>query len=162
MRQHHRAGEKLFVDWAGDTLPYVDEQTGEVREAHLFIAVLGFSNYTFARAYENERTESFLDAHACAFAHFGGVPELVVPDNLKTGVKQPDRYEAEIAAPYAELAAHYGLRGQCRPGSEGPATRPRSRSACRSPSARSWRRCESAPSSASPKRTPRSRSGSVP
>ena len=68
MRQHHRAGEKLFVDWAGDTLPYVDEQTGEVREAHLFIAVLGFSNYTFARVYENERTESFLDAHACAFA----------------------------------------------------------------------------------------------
>jgi len=108
MRQHHRAGEKLFVDWAGDTLPYVDEQTGEVREAHLFIAVLGFSNYTFARVYENERTESFLDAHACAFAHFGGVPELIVPDNLRTGVKQPDRYEAEIAAPYAELAAHYG------------------------------------------------------
>jgi len=107
MRQHHRAAEKLFVDWAGDTLPYVDSATGEVREAHLFLAVLGFSNYTFARAYENERTESFLSAHARAFEHFGGVPELLVPDNLKTGVKRPDRYEAEIAAPYADMAAHY-------------------------------------------------------
>jgi transposase len=108
MRQHHRAGEKLFVDWAGDTLPYVDGQTGEVRDAHLFLAVLGLSNYTFARAYANERTESFLDAHVRAFEHLGGVPELLVPDNLKTGVKRPDRYEAEIYAPYAELAAHYG------------------------------------------------------
>ena len=70
--------------------------------------MLGFSNYTFARAYADERTESFLDAHARAFEHLGGAPELVVPDNLKTGVKKPDRYEAEIAAPYAELAAHYG------------------------------------------------------
>jgi transposase len=108
MRQHHRAGEKLFVDWAGDTLPYVDPETGEVRQAHLFLAVLGFSNYTFARAYADERTESFLDAHTRAFEHLGGAPELLVPDNLKTGVQKPDRYEAEIAAPYAELAAHYG------------------------------------------------------
>jgi transposase len=108
MRQTHRAGEKLFVDWAGDTLPYVDPQTGEVRQAHLFVAVLGFSSYTFARVYPDERTGSFLSAHMAAFEHFGGVPELVVPDNLKTGVKKPDRYEAEIAAPYAELAAHYG------------------------------------------------------
>ncbi len=108
MRQAHRAGEKLFVDWAGDTVPYVDPQTGEVRQAHLFLAVLGFSNHTFARAYGDERTESFLAAHVAAFEHLGGVPELLVPDNLKTGVKRPDRYEAEIAAPYAELAAHYG------------------------------------------------------
>jgi len=108
MRQHHKAGEKLFVDWAGDTLPHVDPQTGEVREARLFLAVLGFSNYTFARAYADERTESFLAAHVAAFEHFGGSAELLVCDNLKTGVKRPDRYEAEIYAPYAELAAHYG------------------------------------------------------
>ena len=108
MRQSHRAGEKLFVDWAGDKLPYVDQETGEVQEAHLFLAVLGFSNYTFACAYADERTQSFLDAHVRAFEHFGGAPELLVPDNLKTGVRQPDRYEAEIAAPYADLAAHYG------------------------------------------------------
>ena len=108
MRQQHKAAEKLFVDWAGDTLPYIDAATGEVREAHLFLAVLGFSNYTFARAYPDERTASFLAAHVAAFEYFGGVPELVVPDNLKTGVKRPDRYEAEIAAPYQDLAAHYG------------------------------------------------------
>ena len=108
MRQHHKAGEKLFVDWAGDTLPFVDPESGEVRQAHLFLAVLGFSNYVFARAYGDERTESFLAAHVAAFEHLGGVPELLVPDNLKSGVRKPDRYEAEIAAPYAELAAHYG------------------------------------------------------
>ena len=108
MRQDHKAAEKLFVDWAGDTIPYVDASSGEVRQAHLFLAVLGFSNYTFARAYADERTASFLAAHVEAFEHFGGVPELLVPDNLKTAVKRPDRYEAEIAAPYQDLAAHYG------------------------------------------------------
>jgi transposase len=106
MRQHHKAGEKLFVDWAGEMLPYLDEN-GEVREASLFLAVLGASNYTFARAFADQRTESFLAAHVQAFAFFGGAPELIVPDNLKTGVARPDRYEAEIAAPYQELAAHY-------------------------------------------------------
>ena len=107
MRQTHKAGEKLFIDWAGATLPYLDAN-GEVCEASLFLAVLGASNYTFARAFADQCSESFLTAHVHAFAFLGGVPELLVPDNLKTGVKRPDRYEAEIAAPYAELAAHYG------------------------------------------------------
>jgi len=108
MRQSHKAAEKLFVDWAGDTQPYVDPQTGEIRSGHLFLAVLGYSNHTFARLYPDEKASSFLAAHVEALAFFGGVPELVVPDNLKTGVKRPDRYEAEIWAPYADLAAHYG------------------------------------------------------
>jgi transposase len=108
MRQDHKAGEKLFVDWAGDTLPYVDGESGELRDASLFLAVLGCSNYTYAEAFADQATESFLSAHVHAFAFFGGVPELVVPDNLKTGVARADRYEAEIYAPYAELAAHYG------------------------------------------------------
>ena len=108
MRQEHKAGEKLFVDWAGDTLPYIDAGSSEVRQAALFVAVLGASSYTYVGAFANQRTESFLTAHARAFAFFGGVPELIVPDNLRTGVMRPDRYEAEIAAPYAELAAHYG------------------------------------------------------
>jgi transposase len=108
MRQDHKAGEKLFVDWAGDTLPYVDTTSGEVRQASLFVAVLGASNYTYAEACADQRSESFLAAHVHAFAFFGGAPELIVPDNLKTGVTRSDRYEAEIAAPYAELAAHYG------------------------------------------------------
>jgi transposase len=108
MRQVHKAGEKLFVDWAGDTLPYIDTESGELRQAALFLAVLGASNYTYAEAFADQRTESWLCAHVHAFAFFGGAPELIVPDNLKTGVAQPDRYEAEIAAPYRELAAHYG------------------------------------------------------
>jgi len=107
MRQHHKAGEKLFIDWAGEKLPYLDER-GERQAASLFVAVLGASNYTFTKAFPDQRTGSFLAAHADAFAFFGGVPELLVPDNLKTGVAHPDRYEAEIAAPYQELAAHYG------------------------------------------------------
>jgi len=108
MRQSHKAGEKLFVDWAGDKLPYIDAGSGEERQASLFLAVLGASNYTYAEVFENERTESFLTAHVHAFEFFGGAPELIVPDNLKTGVASADRYEAEIAAPYGELAAHYG------------------------------------------------------
>jgi len=108
MRQHHKAGEKLFVDWAGDTIPVTDATSGEIKGASLFVAVLGASNYTYAEAFSDQRSESFLAAHAHAFAFFGGAPELIVPDNLKTGVTRSDRYEAEIAAPYAELAAHYG------------------------------------------------------
>ena len=107
MRQTHKAGEKLFVDWAGDTLPYTDAETGEVKDAYLFLGVLGCSNYTYAEAFADQTTESFLSAHVHAFEFFGGVPELVVCDNLKTGVARADRYEAEIYAPYAELAAHY-------------------------------------------------------
>jgi transposase len=79
-----------------------------VRQAALFLAVLGASNYTYAEVFANQRTESWLTAHARAFAFFGGAPELLIPDNLKTGVAHSDRYEAEIAAPYRELAAHYG------------------------------------------------------
>lgn len=107
MRQSHKAGEKLFIDWAGATLPYYDAG-GTLRQASLFLAVLGASNYTFAEAFADQRFESFLAAHVHALEFFGGVPELLVPDNLKTGVAHPDRYEAEIAGPYAELAAHYG------------------------------------------------------
>jgi len=108
MRQEHKAGEKLFVDWAGKKLPYIDAESGEERQASLFLAVLGASNYTYAEVFENERMESFLTAHVHAFEFFGGAAELLVPDNLRTGVTKADRYEAEIAAPYEELAAHYG------------------------------------------------------
>jgi transposase len=108
MRQNHKAGEKLFVDWAGDAVPYLDAGSGELRRAALFLAVLGASNYTYAEAFADQATESFLAAHVHAFEFYGGAAELIVPDNTKTAVARPDRYEAEIAAPYAEMAAHYG------------------------------------------------------
>lgn len=108
MRQEHRYGERVFVDWAGDTMNVVTPGTGEIRPAYLFVAVLGASNYLYAEASLTCGTHVFLSAHCRAFSYFGGVPELVVCDNLKTGVRKPDRYEPDLHAPYAELAAHYG------------------------------------------------------
>jgi len=108
MRQEHKAGERLFVDWAGDTVPVIDPGTGEVRPAYLFVAVCGASSYTYAEAALSQDSHAFLSAHCRAFAFLGGVPEILVPDNLKTGVSRPDRYEPEIAGGYADLAAHYG------------------------------------------------------
>ena len=109
MRQSHRAGEKLFVDYAGPTVPIVDRTTGEIRQAQIFVAVLGASNYTYAEATWTQGLEDWLMAHVRAFAFFGGVPEIVVPDNLKSGVKSPSLYEPELNPSYQELAAHYGV-----------------------------------------------------
>lgn len=108
MRFEHIFGEKAFVDWAGDTMPVLDADTGEITDAHLFVAVLGASNYTFVAAYARENAETFLTGHAEAFAYFGGVPALVVCDNLRAGVKRADRYEPELNAEYAAMAEHYG------------------------------------------------------
>lgn len=108
MRQVHKAGEKLFVDYAGPTIPVVDPNTGEIRNAQLFIAVLGASNYTYAEATWSQGSYDWLSSHARAFAYIGGVPALVVPDNLKSGVTKPSRYEPELNTSYLELATHYG------------------------------------------------------
>jgi transposase len=107
MRQVHRAGEKLFVDYAGHTVAIVDRHSGERHQAQIFVAVLGASNYTFAEATWSQQLPDWLQSHVRAFAFFGGVPEIVVPDNLKAGVAKAHRYEPEINRSYAELAAHY-------------------------------------------------------
>jgi len=86
MRQTHVAGEKLFVDWAGDTLEVVDGRTGEVRPAYLFLAVLGASNYTYAEAAMSQDTPAFLAAHVRAFEFFGGVPQILVPDYVARNI----------------------------------------------------------------------------
>ena len=108
MRQNHKAGEKLFVDYAGQTLPIVDPQTGEIHEVQVFVAVLGASSYTFAEATRTQGLEDWLGSHTRAFGFFGGVPELVIPDNLKSAVSKPCRYEPDLNPSYAELAEHYG------------------------------------------------------
>lgn len=108
MRQEHRAGEKLFVDFCGRTIPIVDPATGEVHDAPVFVAVMGASNFTYAEAVWSQGLADWIGAHTRAFSFMGGVPKAVVPDNLKSGVTRPCRYEPEINPSYAEMAAHYG------------------------------------------------------
>ncbi len=108
MRQEHRAGEKMFVDYAGPTIPVVDSETGEVQHAQIFVAVLGASNYSFVEAHPAQNMESFIGGHVRAFTVFGGVPDLVVPDNLKSAVFKADRYEPALNRSYQEMASHYG------------------------------------------------------
>ena len=108
MRQTHLAGEKLFVDWAGDTMPVFDPMTGEEYRAHIFVAALGASNYTYAEARWSETLPDWIGAHVNAFAAIGGVPKALVPDNLKAGITKPSRYEPGINRTYQDLADHYG------------------------------------------------------
>jgi transposase len=109
MRQEHRAGEKLFVDWAGDSIPIYDARTGEVTPASLFVAVLGASTYTFARATLSQDLGNWVECHVAAFEYCQGAPRLVVPDNPRTGVNRACRYEPDLNRTYQEMAAHYGV-----------------------------------------------------
>src|SRR5947209_11767690 len=109
MRQTHPAGEKLFVDYAGDTVPVFDQITHAVRPAHIFVAALGASNYTYAEARWSEGLADWIGAHVNAFTAIGGVPKAVVCDNLRAGVTKPSRYEPGINRSYQDLAEHYGF-----------------------------------------------------
>jgi hypothetical protein len=104
-----KAGEKLFVDYAGDTIPIHDPKGGPERPASIFVAVLGASNYTYAEATWTQALEDWLGAHVRAFEFLGGCPELVVPDNTKTGVRRACRYEPDLNPAYQEMAQHYGV-----------------------------------------------------
>jgi transposase len=109
MRQTHAAGERLFVDYAGDGVPVViDRLTGEIRMAQIFVAVLGASSFTFAKATWTQALPDWIDAHVRAFEAIGGVPELVVPDNAKTAIVKASFYDPQVNRTYAERAAHYG------------------------------------------------------
>jgi transposase len=109
MRQSHRAGETRFGDYAGQTMPVVDPRTGEVHATAIFIAVLGASNYPCAEATWSQNLPDWIGAHVRAFAAFGGVPQVVVPDNLKAAVSRVHRYEPTLNRTYAELVQHYGV-----------------------------------------------------
>ncbi len=109
MRQDHRAGEKLFVDYAGQTVPIIDCATGEIREAQIFVAVLGASNYTYAEATWSQSLPDWIGSHRRTFSFLGGVPELVVPDNLRSGVSKAHRYEPDTNPTYQDMALHYGV-----------------------------------------------------
>jgi transposase len=108
MRQVHRAGEKLFVDYAGHKPKVVDRSTGEEREVELFVAALGASSFTYAEATETQRVADFLGSHSRALTYLGGATELVVPDQLKSGVTRACRYEPGLQRSYEEWSRHYG------------------------------------------------------
>lgn len=107
MRQDHKAGEKLFVDYAGQTMEVIDPEDGEVRTAQIFVATLGASNYTYVEATWTQSLEDWTASHRRAFEFFGGVPEVVIPDNLKTGVTKAHLYEPDLNPTYQDLAMHY-------------------------------------------------------
>jgi transposase len=109
MRQEHHPGEKLFVDWAGATLPIYDPQTGAIDEASLFVAVLGASNYTYAEATRSQELQHWIGAHVRTFEFLGGCPKLAVPDNTKTGVTRACRYDPDLNPTYQEMAMYYGV-----------------------------------------------------
>jgi len=108
MHQIHRAGEKLFVDWAGSKVNIIDVDTGEIKEASVFVATLGASSYSYAEAFMSEKLESWITAHCHAFEYFEGVTAIIVPDNTKTAVLKPCRYEPELNLTYLEMATYYG------------------------------------------------------
>jgi transposase len=109
LRQHHAPGEKLFVDYAGHTVAVVDRYTGEVREAQIFVAVLGCSNYTYAEATFTQTLPDWLGSHVRALRYIGGCPGAIVPDNLRSAVTRANRYEPVLNPSYQDFAEHYGV-----------------------------------------------------
>ena len=110
MRQDHKAGEKMFVDFPGLTIPIYDERDLTVSfQAELFVAVLGASSYLYAEALRSQELVHWCHAHENAFEAYGGCPAICVPDNLRSGVTKPHRYEADVNATYQEMAQHYGV-----------------------------------------------------
>jgi transposase len=107
MRQVHTAGEKLFVDYSGKKPEVVDPATGVVRPVELFVAVLGASNYTYVEATNTQRSADFIQSHSHAVEYVGGVPAAIVPDQLRTGIRDPCRYEPILQRTYEEWATHY-------------------------------------------------------
>ena len=109
MRQVHKGGEKVFVDYAGMTMPWIEPSTGEVHEAQIFVASLGASQYTFAQASASQQLPDWLESHDLMFAFFGGVSEVIVPDNLKSAVTKSHRYDPDLNANYQHFSEHYGV-----------------------------------------------------
>jgi transposase len=109
MRIVHRAGEKAFIDYSGKKPRIWDRETGEAREVELFVMVLGASSYTYAEATRTQTLPDFVGSTIHGFEYFGGVPEMIVPDQLRSAVKGPDRYEPDINATYLEMAQHYSV-----------------------------------------------------
>jgi len=109
MRLPHKGGEEMEVDYAGMTVPITNPETGEISQAQVFVAVLPASSYTYAEIQPSQELVHWLGGHVRGFAFFDGVPKILRPDNLKSGVKTPNRYEPELNPSYQELAEHYQI-----------------------------------------------------
>src|SRR5207248_2466395 len=109
MRQQHRPGEKMFVDWAGPTIPIYDHHSSAITPASLFVAVLGASTYTFAQATVSQDLPNWVACHMAAFEYFHGTTKLIVPDNPRTAVDRACRYEPDLNRTYHEMAQHYAV-----------------------------------------------------
>lgn len=107
MRQTHKAGDKVFVDYAGQTVKVIDPDTGEVRSAQIFVSILGASNYTYAEATWTQQLPDWIASHVRMLAFFGGTPRLIVPDNLRSAINKSCRYEPEVNSAYADFIDHY-------------------------------------------------------
>jgi transposase len=108
LHKEHKAGEEVEVDWAGDTMSYVEPSTGEITTVYIFVAVLPASAYPFVYAYENMQMQNWIDAHVRAYTYFGGVPKVTISDNTKTAVNKPDLVDPVLNKSYSEMARHYG------------------------------------------------------
>lgn len=107
MHKEHKAGEEVEVDWAGQTMSFVEPETGEIQPAYIFVAVLPASAYPFVYAYGDMKLSSWIDAHVRMYEHFGGVPRITIPDNTKTAVIKPDLVDPVLNKSYNEMAQHY-------------------------------------------------------
>jgi transposase len=109
MRQIHKGGEKTFVDYAGMTMPWMDPATGEIHEAQIFVGALGASQFIFAEATATQQLPDWIQSHIHMWEYFGGVSEIVVPDNLLSGVTKAHRYDPDVNANYQHFSEHYGF-----------------------------------------------------
>jgi transposase len=107
MHKEHKAGEEVEVDWAGDTISYVDRETGEIKPAYVFVSVLPASAYPFAYAFEDTKIPTWINAHVMAYEYYGGVPKVTIPDNTKTAVIKADLVDPVLNKSYNEMAKHY-------------------------------------------------------
>jgi transposase len=139
MRQTHLGGDKLFVDWAGDTVPVtVERRSGQTRAAHLFVAVMGGSSLSFSHARWTETVPNWIDARVRSFASLGGAARLLVPDNTKVAVIKACFYDPQVDHTYGEMAAHYDTAVlPARPYE--PRDKPRWRRPCASSIVGCWR-----------------------
>jgi transposase len=109
LKMIHKGGEKLFVDYSGDGIPYIDRTTGEVKDTRVFVSCFGASSYSYADATDTEKDEDFVNSHVRSFYFFKGLPAALVPDNLKSGVITPSRYEPKLNPLYESMAEYYGI-----------------------------------------------------